>query len=85
MRGGNYLFTRLSGTGLEIVDAGETKGPVIAFVSRRKWHVAKKSLARQRLIFALIPDSRPRRPAWQDLAEKRRPPMNADLLEEQAS
>jgi hypothetical protein len=36
MRGGNYLFTRLSGTGLEIFHAGETKSLLIAFVSTRK-------------------------------------------------
>jgi hypothetical protein len=85
MRGGNYLFTHLSGTGLEIVHAGETKGPSIAFVSTRKWHVAKKSLARQRLIFALILIRGPVGRRGTISPKNHRPSMNADLLEEQAS
>jgi hypothetical protein len=85
MSGGNYLFTRPSGKGPEIVCAGETDSIWIDFVSKPLWDVAKKKHGATAAYVRLNPDPRARQLERQDLIEKHRPPMNADLLGEQAS
>lgn len=85
MSGGNYLFTRPAGSGLEIVCAGETESIWNVFVSTALWETAKKQYGATAAYTRVNLDQRERRIESWDLVQKHRPPMNADMLEEPAS
>ena len=85
MGGGNYLFTRPSGSGVEVVCAGETESIWIIFVSTMLWDIAKKRYGATAACIHLNPDSRARRMERADIIQKHSPPMNAETSEERAS
>jgi hypothetical protein len=85
MSAGNYLFTRQNGRSVQIVCAGETDSMWSLFVSTRLWETAKKKHGATAAYVRLNADAGARQQERWDLVRKHRPPMNADLLGEQAS
>jgi hypothetical protein len=83
--GGNYLFTRPCGSGVEIVCAGETESLWIVFVATTLWDIAKKKHGATGACVHLNPDQRARRMERADIVKKHSPPMNMDIPEERAS
>lgn len=85
MGGGNYLFARPANGTLEVVCAGETDNMWTFFVSTALWDVAKKEHGATSAYIRLNPDRRTRQLESLDIVNKHRPPMNMNVLGEQAS
>jgi hypothetical protein len=86
MGGGNFLFARPLGNGLEIICAGETESIWSIFVSPVLWEAAKNKHGATLAYVHLNPDHAERLVESADLVKKYRPPMNVkDSAEAQAS
>ena len=83
--GGNYVFTRLSGSTLEVICAGETDNMWNVFVSSPLWDTAKRLYGATMPYIHPNPDQRARQMESTDIARRYQPPMNADLTGDQGS
>jgi hypothetical protein len=79
------VFARPSGSGLEIVCAGETDSIWNVFVSTALWESAKNLHGATVAYIHLNPDQNARAMESADLVAKHQPPMNVDLQVESAS
>jgi hypothetical protein len=84
LSGGNFLFTRPSGAGLEIVCAGETESIWNIFVFTALWHLASTLYGATAAYIHVNADERGRQVESWDLVRKHRPAMNVDFLGEHA-
>ncbi|HYM17955.1 MAG TPA: hypothetical protein VEU06_05280 [Micropepsaceae bacterium] len=84
MGGGNYVFTRPSGSDVEIVFAGEADSLWSVFVSTMLWDIAKKRHGATGACVHLNGDSRARRLERTDIINRHCPPMNMETPEERA-
>jgi hypothetical protein len=78
MGGGNFLFARPLGNGLEIICAGETESIWNVFVSTSLWETAKNKHGATLAYVHLHPDHGERQREAADLINKYRPPMNVE-------
>jgi hypothetical protein len=78
MGGGNFLFARPLGNGLEIICAGETESIWNVFVSTALWETAKNKHGATLAYVHLNPDRGERQREAADLIGKYRPPMNVE-------
>jgi hypothetical protein len=84
LSGGNFLFTRPSGAGLEILCAGETESIWNIFAFTALWHIASTQYGATAAYIHVNPDERVRQVESWDLVRKHRPAMNVDFLGEHA-
>ena len=84
LSGGNFLFTRPTGDGLEIVCAGETESLWNVFVFTSLWHMASTLYGATAAYIHVNTDERVRQIESWDLVRKHRPTMNVDFLGEHA-
>ena len=84
LSGGNFLFTRPSGDGLEIVCAGETESIWNVFVFTALWHMASTLYGATAAHIRVNADERARQVESWDIVRKHRPVMNVDFLGEHA-
>ena len=84
LSGGNFLFTRPSGAGLEIICAGETESIWNIFVFTALWHMASTLYGATAAYIHVNADDRARQVESWDLVRKHRPAMNVDFLGEHA-
>ena len=84
LSGGNFLFTRPSGAGLEILCAGETESIWNIFVFTALWHIASTQYGATAAYIHVNADERIRQVESWDLVRKHRPAMNVDFLGEHA-
>ena len=82
MGGGNFLFARPLGNGLEIICAGETESIWNVFVSTALWETAKNKHGATLAYVHLNPDHSGRLIETADLVNKYRPPMNVECSTE---
>jgi hypothetical protein len=82
--GGNFIFTRPSGQGLEIVCAGENESLWNVFVFTALWHIASTQYGATAAHIQVNADERARQVESWDLVRKHRPVMNVDFLGEHA-
>jgi hypothetical protein len=85
MGGGNYLFARPLGAGLEVICAGETQNIWNVFVSTALWETAKRKHGATVFYIHMNPDQEARALESADLVRKYLPPMNVNLQEEVSS
>ncbi len=74
--GGNYLFARPHGPGLEVICAGETDNIWNALVSTALWETAKNKYGATAFYLHVNPDPQARARESADLVSKYRPAMN---------
>lgn len=84
LSGGNFLFTRPSSAGLEIICAGETESLWNVFVFTALWHMASTLYGATAAHIRVNADERARQVESWDLVRKHRPAMNVDFLGEHA-
>ena len=80
--GGNFVFTRHSGRGIEVVCVGETDSMWSFFVSTRLWQTAKREYGATTPYIHSNPDQGARKMESLDIVQKYRPPMNEEVAQE---
>ena len=84
MGGGNYVFTRPSHSGVEVVFAGESDSVWSVFVSTMLWDIAKRRHGATGACIHLNSDRGARKLELADIVMKHAPPMNVETPEERA-